>query len=28
VVDLIDGESDDYSDTCEEVYQTEPMPEE
>jgi Ca2+-binding RTX toxin-like protein len=26
VVDLIDGESDEYSDTCEEVYQTESMP--
>src|ERR671920_1580912 len=26
VVDLIDGESDDYSDSCEEVYQTESMP--
>jgi hypothetical protein len=28
VIDLIDGERDVYSDTCEEVYQTESMPQE
>jgi Ca2+-binding RTX toxin-like protein len=28
VVDLVDGERDVYSDACEEVYQTESMPQE
>jgi Ca2+-binding RTX toxin-like protein len=28
VVDLVDGERDVYSDTCEEIYQSESMPQE